>query len=156
MSSPDAKDVEHKRRRKTLGLLLKDRRSALKLSQLEVAKHLGVEPAYISAIELDRRRPSLPLVRRLADVLGLKRERLLLLSHPEAKLLIGENRQNSTQSTGKDRAWRDFKANESLLLRHNVKPEELKLLSRMRRLGEIRHPRDFLHILTAIRQAIED
>jgi hypothetical protein len=96
------------------------------------------------------------LVRRLADVLGLKRERLLLLSHPEAKLLIGENRQNSTQSTGKDRAWRDFKANESLLLRHNVKPEELKLLSRMRRLGEIRHPRDFLHILTAIRQAIED
>jgi transcriptional regulator with XRE-family HTH domain len=156
MSSPDAKDGERKRRRNTLGLLLKDRRRVLKLSQLELARHLGVEPAYVSAIELDRRRPSLPLVRRLADVLGLKPETLLLLSHPEAKLLIGESGQHSSQSTGKDRAWRDFKANDSLLLRHNVKPEELKLLSRVRRLGEIRHPRDFLHILNAIRQAIED
>jgi transcriptional regulator with XRE-family HTH domain len=156
MSPPDANDVDRKTRRKTLGLLLKDRRRALKLSQLELARHLGVEPAYVSAMELDRRRPSLPLALRLADVLGLKRERLLLLSHPEAKLLIGENRQNSRQSSGKDRAWRDFKANESLLLRHNVKPEELRLLSRVRQLGEIRHARDFLHILNAIRQAIED
>jgi transcriptional regulator with XRE-family HTH domain len=156
MLSPDDKDVGRIKRRKTLGLLLKDRRHALKLSQLDLAKHLGVEPAYISAIELDRRRPSLPLVRRLADVLGIKRETLLLLSHPEAKMLIGENRRNFTQLTGKDRAWRDFKANESLLLRHNVKPQELRLLSLVRRLGEIRHPRDFLHILNAIRQAIED
>jgi transcriptional regulator with XRE-family HTH domain len=156
MSSPEAKDVEGKKRRQSTGLLLKDHRLVLKLSQRELARRLGVAPAYISAIESDRRRPSLPLVRRFADVLGLNRETLLLLSHPEAKLLIGENRQNSTEPTGKDRAWRDFKANESLLLRHNVKPQELRLLSRLRRLGEIHHPRDFLHILNAIRQAIED
>jgi transcriptional regulator with XRE-family HTH domain len=106
-------------------LLLKDHRLALKLSQRELARRLGVAPAYVSAIESDRRRPSLPLVRPFADVLGLNLETLLLLSHPEAKLLIGEDRRNSKEPTGKDRAWRDFKANESLLLRHNVKPQEL-------------------------------
>jgi transcriptional regulator with XRE-family HTH domain len=135
--------------------VLKDHRLGLGLTQLDVAKRLGVEPAYISAIELDRRRPSLPLVRRLADILGLQRETLFLLSHPEAKLLMGRDRRKLERS-GKDQAWRDFKADEALLARHNVNPQELRILSHVRRLGKIRHPRDFLHILNTIRQALEE
>jgi transcriptional regulator with XRE-family HTH domain len=140
----------------TLGLVLKNHRRGLQLTQNDLAKRLGVEPAYISAIELDRRRPSLPLVRRLADVLGIKRETLFLLSHPEAKSLIRKSAAPQPQRIAKDRAWRDFKEDEALLVRYDVKPQELRWLAHLARLGKIRRARDFLYILNAIRQALED
>jgi transcriptional regulator with XRE-family HTH domain len=140
----------------TLGLVLRDRRRVLGLTQLELAKRIKVESAYISAIEADRRRPSLGLLGRIADVLGVRRERLFLLSHPEAKSLIKTAPDASSRSRRKDHAWKEFKANQALLTRYGVKPEELRCLSQVRRLGNVRRPYDFLHILNAIRQALED
>jgi transcriptional regulator with XRE-family HTH domain len=155
MSAAPPKAPEANRPRRTLGPVLKQHRRALGLSQLELAKRLGVEAGYISSMEADRRRPSLTLVRRLADILRIERETLFLLSHPEAKLLVGK-RPSRQAPPEEDRAWREFKANETLLARHNVKPEELALLSQVRRLGKIRDKRDFLQILNSIRQALED
>ena len=52
--------------------------------------------------------------------------------------------------------WRDFAGNKALLARHNVKPREMKVLSQVNLLGKITAPRNFLFILNAIRQAVEE
>jgi hypothetical protein len=52
--------------------------------------------------------------------------------------------------------WRDFAGNKALLARHNVKPREMKVLSQVNLLGKITAPRNFMFILNAIRQAVEE
>jgi hypothetical protein len=42
------------------------------------------------------------------------------------------------------------------LARHQVKPRELKVLSQVNLLGTITAPRQFVFILNAIRQAVEE
>jgi transcriptional regulator with XRE-family HTH domain len=73
-----------------LGELLKTRREALGLTQRELAQKIGVEASHIAFIESGRRKPSLKLVVRIADTLGVDRQELLLLAHPEAKALLAE------------------------------------------------------------------
>jgi hypothetical protein len=91
---------------------------------------------------------------RIADVLGLEKEPLFLLAHPEASSLLGTRRE-PTERVAPDRVWREFSGNKALLARHNVKPRELKVLSQVNLLGKITAPRHFLFILNAIRQAVE-
>jgi transcriptional regulator with XRE-family HTH domain len=62
--------------------LLKGRREASGLTQGSLATMLGINAAYVSLIESGRRKPSLRLVARLADVLGLNRQEALLLARP--------------------------------------------------------------------------
>jgi transcriptional regulator with XRE-family HTH domain len=138
---------------KTLGLLVRRRRQVLGLSQAELARRLGVKPAYISVIEKDRRRPSLPLLQRMSDVLGIESQSLFLLSHPEAKLLLRARAQAGPLEGG--HSWRSFSGDKALLARYNIKRLELEVLSQVRRLGEVRQPRDFLRILCAIRRALK-
>lgn len=121
------------------------------MSQAELARRLGVRPAYISVIEKDRRRPSLPLLQRMSEVLGLESQNLFLLSHPEAKLLL---RPRSEPIEGDD-SWRSFSGDKALLALHNIKRRELEVLSQVRRLGEVRQPRDFLRILNVIRRVLK-
>ncbi|HJU29164.1 MAG TPA: helix-turn-helix transcriptional regulator [Candidatus Binataceae bacterium] len=140
---------------KTLGQVLKQRREALALTQRELARKLCVKPSHVAYLENDRRRPSLGLVSRLADVMGLEKEPLFLLAHPEASSLLS-TRQPADPPHNRDQVWRDFAGNKALLARHNVKPRELKVLSQVNMLGKITAPRSFLFILNAIRQAVED
>jgi len=90
----------------------------------------------------------------IADVLGLPKESLFVLAHPEASSLLGSYRE-ATPRNSPDQVWRDFTGNKALLARHNVKPRELKVLSQVNLLGKITAPRHFLFILNAIRQAVE-
>ena len=46
------------------------RRQALKITQQELAKGIGMSPQHISAIEQDKRAPSLPALAKLAEELG--------------------------------------------------------------------------------------
>jgi hypothetical protein len=63
----------------------------------------------------------------------------------------------ATQRRGKSRIKRGSSAgNEALLARHQVKPRELKVLSQVNLLGKITAPRQFVFILNAIRQAVEE
>jgi|SRR5579862_278848 transcriptional regulator with XRE-family HTH domain len=71
------------RRGETLGQVLKQRRRALGFTQRELADVLGVKAGHITHLENGRRRPSLSLLGRLAEVLGLDKEPLFLLAHPE-------------------------------------------------------------------------
>jgi hypothetical protein len=52
--------------------------------------------------------------------------------------------------------WHDFARNESVLARYDINPRELKVLSQVNLLGKISAPRQFLFILNAIRNAIQE
>lgn len=55
----------------TVGQRTRTRRQALKLTQQELAKGTGLSPQHISAIEQDKRAPSLPSLAELAEELGV-------------------------------------------------------------------------------------
>ncbi len=139
--------------KKTLGQVLKTRREALGLSQRELARRLDVKGSHVGYLETGRRRPSLPLLNRLAGVLGLEREPLLMLSHPEARALLARPQPDGPAQ--RDQAWRAFVADKNLLRRNEITRRELKVLSQVNALGRISSPRHFLFILNSIRQAVE-
>lgn len=142
-------------KKKTLGEVLKSQRAVLGLTQRQLALKLEVKPSHVAYLEKDRRRPSLALLSRIADVLGLPKESLFVLAHPEASSLLGSHRNAAPRTQDPDQVWRDFTGNKAMLARHNVKPRELKVLSQVNLLGKITAPRHFLFILNAIRQAVE-
>lgn len=139
--------------KKTLGTVLKARREFLRLTQRELAAKLGVKASHVAYLENGRRRPSLSLLRRLADVMGLESEPIFLLAHPEAKELLGP-REGSPKREGN--VWRTFTKDRAMQNRHQIKPSELKILKQVNMLGQISSPRQFLFILNSIRQAVED
>lgn len=55
----------------TVGQRMRTRRQALELTQQELAKGTGLSPQHISAIEQDKRAPSLPSLAKLAEELGV-------------------------------------------------------------------------------------
>ena len=132
-----------------LGETVRIRRESLGLTQRALAQKLGVEASHIAFIESGRRRPSLKLVGRLADLLGLDRQKLLILAHPEAKELIAEA-EPQMQSKG-SRSWQRFIDNRELLARYNVTDRELRALENLSLLGTVRSAKEFLAILTLIR-----
>jgi transcriptional regulator with XRE-family HTH domain len=141
--------------KKTLGQVLKARRGLLGLTQREVALKLGVKPSHVAYLENNQRRPSLGLLSRIADVLGLPKESLFVLAHPEASSLIATPTDAASRKHD-DQAWKEFAGNKALLARHQIQPRELKVLSQVNLLGKITAPRQFMFILNAIRQAVED
>ena len=143
-------------KKKTLGQVLKNQRAILGLTQRELALKLDVKPSHVAYLEGDRRRPSLGLVGRIANVLGLEKEPLFLLAHPEASSLLSDRREAARSNRNPYQVWRDFTGNKAMLARHQVKPDELKVLSQVNLLGRIAAPRHFFFILNAIRQAVEE
>ena len=61
----------------TLGERIKERRQILDLTQHDLAKALGLTAQHVSAIEQDKRAPSLPCLVRLAEELGVSGDYLL-------------------------------------------------------------------------------
>jgi len=136
--------------KKTLGGVIKEGRDALRLTQRGLAEIVGVKASHIAYIENGHRNPSLALLRRLADALGLNRRELLILSHPDARYLMDEP---AAPSRKREDSFRQFSANRAVLRRHNVTRAELKVLKQVSLLENVSFPRHFLFILNAIRQA---
>jgi transcriptional regulator with XRE-family HTH domain len=139
----------------TFGNVLKQARLSLGLSQQALARRLGVRASHIGYLEQGRRRPSLTLLNALADTLGVNKERLFLLSHPEAKDLIKDSAVRRLTSRQPD-AWQELLADKATLIRNHVTPKELKVLSHIALLGSVLNPRDYLFILNSIRQAVKE
>jgi len=55
----------------SLGKRIKKRRQILKITQQELAQALGITPQHVSAIEQDKGAPSLALLPKLAEELGV-------------------------------------------------------------------------------------
>jgi transcriptional regulator with XRE-family HTH domain len=138
--------------RKRLGEVVKDAREGRGITQRSLARAVGVKASHIAYIENNRRRPSLTLLRRLADALELRRLELLLLAYPEAKRLV----QLKVEARPIERAhdsWQRFASNRLLLRQHRVTRKELRLLKQVSLLEDVSSPRHFLFILNSIRQA---
>src|SRR5437764_9032318 len=100
-----------------VGDALRSGRRGLGLTQLALAEKLGVEASHIAFIESGRRKPSFKLVGRIADILGLDPQNLLILAHPEAKALIAEAKPQTHKKVAP--SWQRFIENRELLARYN-------------------------------------
>jgi transcriptional regulator with XRE-family HTH domain len=100
-SSSGYLNVRHMRNSNRLGEVVKRQREALGLTQRSLAQKLGVESSHVAFIESGRRKPSLKLVARLADVLDLDRQDLLIQAHPEAKELIDQAKPEERRKTSR-------------------------------------------------------
>jgi transcriptional regulator with XRE-family HTH domain len=136
------------------GILIRNARHSLRMTQRDLAAIVGVKASHIAYIEGEQRNPSLALLRRLADTLGLNRQELLFLIHPDAKHLTQER--SAETKNGKPDGWRRFASNSALLRRHRVTPGELKVLKQVDGLGPVSDPRNFLFVLNSIRMASND
>jgi len=137
------------KRKNQFGEMVRSHRAGLGLTQRSLAQQLGVEASHIAFIESGRRKPSLKLVGRLADILGLDRQNLLILAHPEAKELITEAKPEKVRKTSP--SWQRFMENRELLSRYNVTDRELRTLEHLSFLGTVVSAKEFLAILTLIR-----
>ncbi|MBV8360082.1 MAG: helix-turn-helix transcriptional regulator [Deltaproteobacteria bacterium] len=138
---------------KNLGEFLKARREGLGLTQRSLAQKLGVEASHVAFIESGRRRPSLKLVGRIADTLGLDRQQVLLLAHPEVNVLL--SRTGSEKRPRPPLSWQRFIKNTALLARCHVTKHELQVLEQLSLLGTAISTKEFLAILTLIRDIPE-
>lgn len=132
-----------------LGEFLRARREALGFTQRSLAQKLGVEASHVAFIESGRRKPSLKLVARIADTLGLDRQDVLILAHPEAGVLLSPN--ESEPGKKPPLSWQRFIKNSALLARYHVTKPELQVLEHLSLLGTAISTKEFLAILTLIR-----
>lgn len=74
-----------------LGLRLKEIRQNRKISQEKLSEKLGVDPKYLSRIEVGKATPSLDLLIKASDLLGVEVKSLFEFSHlenPQKKVQI--------------------------------------------------------------------
>lgn len=135
----------------TLGTIIRRRRRQLELTQQEVAHRVGVRANYVGYLERDMRRPSTNVLVKLAKVLDLDREELFFLAHPQVRNFI-----HSEAPDPKESAWERFRTNRRLHTRQGITRNELKVLQHVSALGAVRTTRDYLFILQAIRQSLQE
>ena len=136
--------------KRTLGPVVKEARDEARMTQRDLATAVGIKASHIAYIENGRGRPSISLINRLAETLGLDARELLVLAHPEAKQIVDGDRPSAKRSDG---AWPRFVSNQALLRRHAITKGELKILEQVAMLENVAHPGHFIFILNAIRQA---
>jgi transcriptional regulator with XRE-family HTH domain len=133
-----------------LGPVVKEAREGARMSQRELAAAIGVKASHIAYIENGRRKPSISLLTRLRETLGLDGKEILILAHPEAKQLLDSARPSTKKGDG---AWPRFLSNQALLKHHAITKGELRILKQVATLEQVARPGDFIFILNAIRQA---
>ena len=131
------------------GSVIRARRRQLALTQEQLAQRAGTSVPYIGYLETGRRHPYEKMVSRLAKVLGLDPQQLFFLANPGTQRLICRNQ----ESTGAA-SWETFRNDETLRKIHNISEQEMRVLSGVARLGEVRSLRDFLLILNTIRHVL--
>jgi transcriptional regulator with XRE-family HTH domain len=136
--------------KRTLGSVVKEARDGARMTQRDLAAAIGVKASHIAYIENGHRRPSISLINRLAETLGLSALELLVLAHPEAKQIVEGDRPSAKKGDG---AWQQFASNKAVLRRHTVTSAEIKMLKNVAMLSQVTHPGHFIFILNAIRQA---
>jgi len=135
---------------RTIGSVVKQARERARMTQRELAAAAGVRASHIAYIENARRKPSISLISRLAETLGLSARELLVLAHPEAKQMVDGDPPSARRGAG---AWQRFASNKALIRGHAITDSELKILKNVAMLSQVAHPGHFIFILNAIRQA---
>jgi transcriptional regulator with XRE-family HTH domain len=137
-----------------LGRLIKQRRLELGLTQRALAAQLGVEASHVAYLEGGKRKPSLTLMARLEDALGVSRQQIFLLSHPEAAAVVNPSDAIQPilprQRPAND--WRQFTADRAFVKRHQITRRELQAFKELGLLGYVLSRHQVLAILTMIRE----
>ena len=134
----------------TLGPLIKQKRQDLGLTQRALAKELGVKASHVAYLETGKRKPSLTLMARLEGALGVSRQQIFLLAHPEAAAFV-----NSGNSKGPSAASQ-FVADHTFFKRHRITRREITALKQLQHLGYVLSRHQVLGILIMIREPEED
>lgn len=132
---------------RSFGGVLRERRRQLGLTQEQVAQRIKTSGPYINHLETGKRHPSRKVVVKLSEALGLDARDLFLLANPEVGSIISQR-----QSDGVS-AWDAFLKDKNARKIHNITEEEIEILSRVAKMGDIQDKRDFIFVLNAIRQA---
>jgi transcriptional regulator with XRE-family HTH domain len=136
---------------KTLGEIVKHRRQTQGLTQRQLAEMLGVKGSHVAYLESGRRKPSFALIKHLAEVLELDPQQLFLLAHPEAKSLL-ESSADLAPSKDPAKAWQRFVSSKTLRAKYHITAREIQALKHLSLLGYVLTEREFLAVLTLIRQ----
>jgi transcriptional regulator with XRE-family HTH domain len=136
-----------------LGKFLKTRRESLGLTQRSLADKLGVEASHVAFLESGQRKPSLKLIARIADTLGLDRQEVLVLAHPETRELLTTTTLESPKKMS--RSWQRFIKNHELLTQYHVTKRELQVLEPLSLLDIPLSAKELLTILMLIRDIPE-
>jgi transcriptional regulator with XRE-family HTH domain len=136
---------------KTLGEIVKQRRQTRGLTQRQLAEMLGVKGSHVAYLESGRRKPSFALIKHLAEVLELDPQQLFLLAHPEAKSLLGVST-DLVPLEDPAKAWQRFVSSKTLRARYHITAREIQALKHLSLLGYVLTEREFLAVLTLIRQ----
>jgi transcriptional regulator with XRE-family HTH domain len=121
----------------------------LSLTQCSLAEKLRIRASHVSLIERGRRKPSLNLVARFADALGLDREEALLLAGPEVRVLLSPTESDKRRKPSL--SWQRFTKNSALLTRYHVTRRELHTLEHLDLMRMAISTKGFLVILILIR-----
>lgn len=131
------------------GDVIRTRRRQLDLTQEQVAQRIGTSVPYVGHLESAKRHPSDLVVARLAEALGLDRRELYFLANPAARELV-----EPKKSAGGGPAWERLRRDDRLRKLHRVTAEEMDVLGRVARIGEVRSVDDFIHLLDTIRYVL--
>jgi len=130
--------------------MVRHRRQTLNLTQSQLAQKLGVKGSHVAYLETARRRPSLALIKRLADILELDRSQLFLLAHPEAESLL-PGTDHTVHREDPVKAWQRFVNARDLHVRYDITRREIQALKQLSLLGYVLTELEFLAVLTLIR-----
>jgi transcriptional regulator with XRE-family HTH domain len=75
---------------KSFGYMLKSWRQKSGLAQQTAGAILGVNAAHVAFIESSMRRPSLPVLLKIASLINMDAREAFVLAYPEAKTLVGQ------------------------------------------------------------------
>ena len=131
------------------GRVIRERRRQSEMTQRQVAKRIGTSTPYVGHLESGKRHPSDEIVTRLADALGFERRELFFLANPKAKELLHPPVRAEAMS-----AWEEFRHDEKLRRIHNINALDMKMLSQVALMGQVRSSRDFIYIVNTVRQAL--
>jgi transcriptional regulator with XRE-family HTH domain len=139
-----------KRKDRSFGQVIRDRRRQLDLTQQEIARRIKTSTPYVGHLESGKRNPSDKVLSRVAEVLGLDRRELFFLANPQAVELL-----KASEADGERSAWEVFSKDERMRRVHNIASDEMELLSTVAAMGEFRSPRHFIYILNVVRHALQ-
>ncbi len=137
-----------------LGRLIKQKRKELALTQRALADQLGVEASHVAYLESGKRKPSLTLMARLAEALGVSRQQIFLLSHPEAAEVVNRRDRVPSGERSADR-WRQLVTDRAFVKRHRITRRELQAFKELSLLDYVLSRHQLLAILTMIREPRE-
>jgi putative transcriptional regulator len=143
------------KRTNALGRLIKQKRSELGLTQRELARKLQVEASHVAYLESGKRKPSLTLMARIEGAIGVSRQQIFLLSHPEAAAVVNPS-DKAVVRIRLTNPRSGFMSDRAFVNRHRVTRREIRAFKELSLLGYVLSKHQVLAILTMIREPRED